>query len=236
MVELFDILFDYLEIYNRFPTDTFLSKAQRKTRHSELMKWTKQEYQIMPDIDEIIVFMRENDTLKYEQPFFLKVVTPCVLNDMENGKIASLRFLFECNGMDNHRINTATDYVQMFCLGTKYKYDAWDLADRVLEYEPDNQVVLHYKYTAIRGVLAYSIHEVPSGVLSGIDGAEKEYMPNMQKLLREFAALSKKLNKDDERFIQKCADIFNAWEYYLTHTEDYGSFEDYLIKHKITYR
>ena len=231
-----DVLSDYLDIYNRYPADVYLSKAQRKSRHSDLMKWAKQEYQAMPNIGEIITFMRTNDTLKYEQPFFLKVVTPCVIKDIGDGKIKSLRFLFECNSMDNHRIGTATDYVNMFCAGTDYQYNSWDLADMVLSHEPDNQIVMYYKYMSLLRFLDYSIHEVPSCVLSGIDGAEKEHMPDINRNLREFATLSKKLGKNNERFIQKCTDIYAAWEQYLGHVEDYNSFYDYLITYNIAYR
>jgi len=61
-----DVLSEYLAIYSNYPTDAFLSKAQRKSRHSALMKWAKHNYQAMPGIDEIRSFMRENNTLNYE--------------------------------------------------------------------------------------------------------------------------------------------------------------------------
>jgi len=230
-----DILNDYLDIYSRYPTDSFLSKVQRKSRHTELMQWTKQEYQVLPNIDEIITFMRTNDTLKYEQPFFLKVVNPCVIKDISEGRIEALRFLFECNGFDNHRIGTTTDYVHIFNMGVNYQYNEWDLADMVLAHEPDNQVVMYYKYISILRFLEYSVHEVPAGVLSGINGANKEHMPDINRNLHEFSILSKKLGKDNERFIQKCTGIFNAWEQYLGHVEDYDCFENYLIEHKVVF-
>jgi len=231
-----DILVDYLNIYVRYPADSFSSKTSRKARHYELMNWAKQEYQSTPNIDEIISFMRTNSTLKYEQPFFLKVVTPCVQKDINEGRIESLRFLFECNGMNNHRIGTTIDYVNIFCLGTDYQYNAWDLADMVLSIEPDNQTVMYYKYISILHFLDYSIHEVPMGVLSGIDSAEKEHMSGMNRNLREFITLSKKLGKNDENFILKCTIIYAAWEQYLDNTQKYYSFEDYLVKHNLTYR
>ena len=82
MFAISGVLADYLEIYSRYPASDFLSKVQRKARHHELMMWEKQEYSAMPSIDEIIAFMHKNDALKYEQPFFLKVVVPCVQKDI----------------------------------------------------------------------------------------------------------------------------------------------------------
>ena len=209
-----------------------LCKAQRKVRHRELMEWAKQEYQILPEIDEIKNFMRINDTLKYERPFFLKVVVPCVLKDIGNGKIESLRFLFECNGMDNHRIGTATDYVYLLCVGTNYKYDdTVAFADMVLLHEPDNQIVIYYKYMVLLRNLDSYLHEVPSAVLCG-----KENVPYIQKKLNEFADVSEKIGKYDGRLIQNWGDILAAWEQYLDNEKSYSSFEDYLIKHKIAYK
>jgi len=227
---IIDILADYLEIYNRYSPNIYLNKAQKKEQHNDLMKWAKQEYQIMPDIEEVRAFMLENDMLKYEQPFFLKVVMPCVLNDINKENIQSLLFLFECNGTDDRRIGTDRDYVYIFCLGTNFQYNTWNLADMVLSKEPDNKTVLYYKYKSIKRFLEYSIHEIPLGVLSGIGGAEKEDMPDMNMNLREFIYLSEKLCKEDTHLIEKCTIMYKAWEQYIDNIEKYNSFEDYLTK------
>jgi len=230
VIRMSDVLSDYLEIYSRYPTDAFLSKAQRKSRHSELMKWTKQEYQQLPDIDKIKTFMCANSSLKYESPFFLKVVVPCVLKDINNEKIGSLCFLFECNDMDHYK-GTTTDYINLLCVGTNYEYDnTLAFADMVLLHEPDNNIVLNYKYMELLRYLDYFLHEVPLAVL-----CEKETVPYMQKKLNEFASVSEKIGKYDGRLIQKWGDIFAAWEQYLDNEESYKDFEDYLIKHEIAY-
>ena len=225
-----DVLLDYLKMYERYPADISLNKAQQKSRHIDLMKWTKQEYQSLPDINEIKSFMSANKSLKYEPPFFLKVVIPCVLKDMDDGKIESLCFLFECNGMDYYK-GTATDYVYLLCVGTNYKYDdTLEFADMVLLHEPDNDIVLNYKYMKLLQYLDYYLHEVPLAVL-----CDKETVPFMKKKLNELELVSKKLDKYDGRLIQQWSDIFTAWEQYLGNEGSYNSFEDYLIKHKVTY-
>ena len=231
VVKMSNVLSDYLEIYSRYPADAFLSKAQRKFRHNELMKWTKQEYQPMPNIGEIKDFMRINSTLRYEQPFFLKVIVPCVLRDIGNGEIESLCFLFECNGMDYHK-GTTTDYVNLLCVGTNYKYmDTMEFVDLVLSHEPNNNVVLNYKYMELLCGLDFCLHEVPWAVL-----CERETVPEMRKRLNEFASVSKKIGKYDGGLIQRWGDIFTAWERYLDNRGGYNCFEDYLIKHKIAYQ
>lgn len=105
----------------------------------------------------------------------------------------------------------------------------------VLLKEPDNEIVIYYKYTFIKRRLQSSIHEVPSGVLSGMDGAQREELPYMKKELSAFVSLSKKLCKANSGLIQKCTAMYVAWEQYLNHSENYKNFEDYLIKNDISY-
>jgi len=230
-----DVLADYKEIYDRYPATAYLSKAGRKERHIKLTEWAAKDYPVLPDIEGIKAFMQKNPDLKFERPFFLKVAVPCVQKDIDSGDLKSLRFLFECNETDDFRIGTDRDYVNLFCEGANYKYNAWALADMVLSKEPDNEIVLYYKYRSIKRVLEYSIHEVPSGVLSGVDGANKEDIPGMLKRLHEFAAISKKLGKDDGRLIQICETMYEAYGQYLGSFEEYAGFEDYLIRHNIPY-
>lgn len=228
-----DVLSDYLEIYKLYPANAFLSKTQRKERHCALMNWAKQDYQSMPNIEEIIAFININDTLHYEQPFCIKAVVPCVQKDINERNTRAIRFLFECNGKDDGRIGTTRDYTFIFCLETDFQYTQMELVDMVLLKEPDNEIVLYYKYTFLKNRLQFSIHEVPWGVLSGMNGAEKEHLPHMKKELSAFISLSKKLCKGDNELIQECSTMYAAWEQYLDHIEKYRSFEDYLIKHII---
>lgn len=231
-----NLLSDYLAIYKSYPANAFLSKTKRKERHCALMKWAMQEYQSMPNLKEIIAFININDTLQYEQPFFIKAVIPCVKIDINEGNIKAIRFLFECNGKDDRRIGTARDYVFMFCLATDFQNTQMELADMVLIKEPDNEIVLYYKYMFLKRILLFSIHEVPRGVLSGMNCAEREHLPYMKKELSTFVYVSKKLCEDDKYLIQECTMMYAAWEQYLDSIGSYINFEDYLIKHNIAYR
>ena len=229
-----DVLADYLGIYNLYPVNALLSKTQRKARHSALMKWSEREYQIMPDIEEIIAFIKANDSLKYERPFFQKVINPCVHKDVETGGIQSIRFLFEYNRANERNIGTDRDCLY-YCGGEDFRYNPLYLADLVLSSEPDNEIVLNYKYNFIKCILGNSVHEIPWGVLSGMNGAEKEDIPYMNENLNTFISLSKRLCKDDKWLIQECTVMYAAWEQYLDRIENYNSFEDYLIQHNVPY-
>ena len=228
-----EILTDYLRIYTCYPADVFLSKEKRKERHHALMEWTNKVYETMPNFQEIVAFMEKNERLKFEKPFVMKVLIPCVKADLEQGSFDSLKFLFNCNAKGENRINNwGRSYVEMFCEGTDFKYNSWQLADMILANEPDNQIVMYEKYIGLKHFLSYSIHEVPWGVLVGIGGAEKRDMTHMFQRLQEFTLLSKKLKKDDGVLIEGCNTFYQAWEKYLDCVSDYNGFEDYLIKQR----
>jgi len=238
-----EILIDYLDIYAKYPADKFLTKVQKKERHNALIDWTKRVYETMPTFEEVVAFMSQNETLQFEKPFLMKVLIPRVKEDVEQENIEALKFLFECNDEERKRIDNITvaigsqskNYIQMFQEGTNWEYSDWELADMILTREPDNKIVIYEKYIGLSDFLWYTIHEVPSGVLVGLSGAEKEAMPHMFKHLREFARLSKKLGKKNDEFIDKCHTFYQAWEQYLNYTSDYNGFEDYLQKQKIAY-
>lgn len=230
------ILADYLEIYTVYPADAYLSKAQRKARHQALTAWANQKYKIMPTFEEIVAFMAQNETLKFEKPFLMRVLIPRVVEDVELGNTEMLKFLFECDVKEEWLFHNRIKrnyvqrkyHVQMLCEATNWEYNDWQLARIVLAKEPENESVMHVLYTGLERFLSYSIHEVPCGILAGINGADKEDMPQMFSNLEEFARLSKKLNKDDRAFIEECYTYYQAWETYLDHIEQYNGFQDYL--------
>jgi hypothetical protein len=84
--------------------------------------------------------------------------------------------------------------------------------------------------------LRYSIHEVPSGVLYGTDGASPEQCHELEEELNEFCRLV-----DQERMRQPYAELtrscrlhFRAYRVYLLHREKYQSYAVYLSLHAET--
>lgn len=231
------VLEDYRKIYERFPVGHTWKKEERKERHKLLMKWQKEKYPQMPQIQEIIEFMKKNEELEYEKPFFVKVVVPCVYEDIEQGRIEAIRFLFE-SSKNVWSIGSTRDPVTIFMEASGWKYGDGQLADLVLEKEPDNVCVLEHKYVIMNRFLNFSIHEVPWGVLYGMNGAEKEQIPKLWKETEEYEKLCKKLGKLDEEqksFIDLCQRLYTAWDKYLDDVDNYNGFQDYLEKHNINY-
>jgi hypothetical protein len=85
----------------------------------------------------------------------------------------------------------------------------------------------------IAGRLRYSIHEVPSGILYGIDGASPEQCLELEKELEEFCGLIDQ-EGTQERYadlIRTCHFHFQGYRHYLSDPQKYQSYAAYLAQH-----
>lgn len=126
--------------------------------------------------------------------------------------------------------------MSIFSNGHNYKYSAFQLADTVLENDPDNEDALKVKYFLWKEILWYSIHEIPDGVLNGMNGADISDIPNMLNSVDRFQSISNKLKIDnDKTLIEDCRKFYVAYREYLQQVDKYVDFEDYLNKNSISY-
>lgn len=81
--------------------------------------------------------------------------------------------------------------------------------------------------------LRYSIHEVPSGVLYGIDGASPEQCQELEEELAEFCRLVAQEGMQERyaELIRACRLHFRGYRDYLLLQEKYGSYAEYLSQH-----
>lgn len=230
------ILTDYLEICNRFRAEG-LSKVERKNRHSMLQEWAKKEYgkEIVP-IAEIQDFWYNHDKICWNQPFIQKVICPAVSADLVNNGHEGLIFLFQCFRGHESSYRYSDSPLAIFCQYCNYKYEPLQLANLLLEYDSSNMDALNYKYHALKEYLTFSIHEIPSGILNGMNGACVSDIPVMLKDLDEFEMISKKLDKFDSNLIADCRIYYNAYKDYLQNLNRYKNFEDYLNSYSIPYQ
>ena len=222
------ILTDYLEICNKFRAEG-LSKIERKRRHSMLQEWEKKEYgKGIVSIAEILDFWHNHDKICWNQLFRQKVLCPAVATDLANGGHEGLIFLFQCfRGHESSYIYSDSP-LAIFCQYCGYKYEPLQLANLLLEHDSENMDALNYKYHALKEYLTFSIHEIPSGILNGMNGASVSDIPAMLKDLDEFEMISKRLDQIDSNLIADCRKYYNAYKDYLQSLKEYKSFEDYL--------
>lgn len=231
------ILADYLEICLNFRKE-YLSKPERKQRHLLLTEWAKTHYADgNPTIPELYEFWNRYKDVSYNKVFIEKVIVPTVNENFQNGGIEGLKFLFYClHDKDAISYRSSNSPVSIFSNENNYEYSPFQLADMVLEKEPDNEDALKLKYFIRKEILWYSIHEIPLGVLNGVNGASISDIPNMLSSVDSFQAISNKLNIDnDEILIEDCRKFYAAYREYLQQLDKYADFEDYLNKNNISY-
>ena len=83
--------------------------------------------------------------------------------------------------------------------------------------------------------LCYSLHELPSGVLYGMDGATIEECQELDEELDEFCRLvaQEELDARYAELIQCCRFHFRAYRDYLTNREQYRDYAEYLSQHPV---
>lgn len=231
------VLTDYIEICLKFRKE-YLSKPERKQRHILLTEWAKSQYADgNPTIPELYEFWDKYKDISYNKIFIEKAIVPTVNEDFQNKGIEGLKFLFYClRGRDDIEYISTTSPVSIFSKEHNYKYSSVQLADMVLEKDPDNEDALKAKYFIWKEHLWFSIHEIPFVVLNGMNGASISDIPNMLNSVDSFQAISNKLKIDnDEILITDCRKFYAAYREYLQQEDRYVDFEDYLNKNNISY-
>lgn len=230
------ILTDYLEICNKFRAEG-LSKVERKSRHSMLQEWKKKEYEKeIVSIAEIQDFWHNHDKICWNQLFIQKVICPAVATDLANNGFGGLIFLFQCFRGHESSYRYSDSPLEIFCQYCDYKYEPLQLANLLLGYDSGNVDAVNYKYLALKEYLTFSIHEIPSGILNGMNGASVSDIPAMLEDLDEFEMISIKLDKIDSNLIADCRKYYNAYKDYLQNLKEYKNFEEYLNSNCISYQ
>jgi len=168
-------------------------------------------------------------TLVIRRPLFLRAVFPALLAGYEARLPGCARWLA---GLADHlrsnpecceklRLEEATE------LGLLWAAIRDDPADRCSRLRLIEKVADR---------LRYSIHEVPSGVLYGIDGASPEQCQNLEEELEEFCRLVAQEAMQDRysELIRACRLHFLGYRDYLLHREKYESYAAYLSQHAET--
>ena len=231
------VLSDYLEIYNKFRTDG-LSKLERKQRYTLLSEWGQTAYDDESvNISDIQDFWNSHNRICWNKLFISKVICPVIAADLEIGGYEGLKFLFQCfRGHDDSYVSSDCP-LAVFCEYSGYKYQPFQLANLLLEQDSDNIDALKYKYNTLKYFLEFSIHEIPSCVLNGMDGASVSDISEMLEDTNEFERISKNLNMPlGETLITDCRRYYKAYEDYLLHIGRYKTFENYLHSNGISYQ
>ena len=219
---------EYLDIFEKYPKDKYLTKEERRERYKLLQEYEKRNYQDEISTDEFKDFINLYiDKIDISSQFigkFLEVIK----NDINNGGTFTLKFLI---GDKEENDN----YLKFFNLLYDEFGDRINLINKLLEKEPDYLPAIKQKYTILSNYIDFSIHEMPWGLLLDKPSLEKEAKAEALADLDDFLELSKKLGKDNKGYIEDCKIYYNAWFDFLDNKDKYKSYEEYLEKNNIEY-
>ena len=219
---------EYLDIFEKYPKDKYLTREERKERYKLLQEYEKRNYQDEISTDEFKDFISLYiDKIDISSQFigkFLKVFK----KDIDDGGTFGLKFLIGDKDENDY-------YLKFFSLLYDEFGDKINLINKLLEKEPDYLPAIKQKYTILSNYIDFSIHEMPWGLLLDKPSSEKEAKAEALADLDDFLELSKKLGKDNKEYIEECRIYYNAWFDFLDNKDKYKSYEEYLEKNNIEY-
>jgi hypothetical protein len=115
-------------------------------------------------------------------------------------------------------------------------YSAMALIRRYLHHEPDDRDILTQKGTLLQKTLNHAVHELPLGVLYGMDGATTDECLKLLELLEEYKSTCQKLQIDRSVDVGYYAMHFQGYQDYLFHRHLYKNYLDYIHQHNLELR
>ena len=76
----------------------------------------------------------------------------------------------------------------------------------------------------------YTLHELPTGVLYGANGATIEECDELIEEIKKYEIQCNKLQLDENELIEECKFYYQAYKAYLSVFKNYKNFEDYINK------
>jgi hypothetical protein len=204
------ILADYLTIIESSP----LSKQAKKEQHAKYQAWLQTEYNDFPTYLELKLFLHDLDSinLRYDGHFFLiKVLFP----------------IFEIEIFD-HKNLEAIKYVLLNCSAAfaSYRNDfQLNLLELGLAVDAQDIDLLNEKLACGDRYYAFTIHEVPWGVLYDMNGASIEQAKDNLASLCDYEQLAKILKVERTQLIDECRFYYTCWIAYLSNQTQYDNFE-----------
>ncbi|MFV0518992.1 MAG: hypothetical protein ACK5LY_01845 [Lachnospirales bacterium] len=217
------ILKDYIDIYKKF--DKLVDKKFLAEKHKMFKEWSNAKYDSLPKSEELISFHEEYNEYFAGIFFYVKVLNPCIKEELKEGKILLLKYIFKllADKEDGFVMYNALD-----CFCDSYKeYTVDDLGNIILEKDKDFVPVLKYKIENTDTFFKYTLQDVPNSIFySGKITVETIKM--FLEKLDTYESLCEKMNVDSKDDIFKYRNIFNAYLTFLKDKKQYGSFENTL--------
>ncbi len=120
----------------------------------------------------------------------------------------------------------AINYNELF-LRYKNNYNL-NLLEMSYKINSNDKELLEYKFKIESRYFGYTIHEIPSGVLYGMNGATIEETKKNLLALEEFELIAKKIGQNQDELISECRYYYRTWIDYLENKPHNMYYAEYL--------
>ena len=207
---------DYIEI----ETKAFI-KADKNKKFDNLfenLKSTNLAFSFTDTLDIVKHLTNENITIR--QPLFQHLIYPILSEEIEKDNVEAIKTL----GRLGQHLTSYQGYTK------DYKYSFWALLDKGLNLSPDDKELLELFENKTRNYINYTLHEIPTGVLYGANGATIEECEELIQEAERYENVCHKLQIDRAEIIEECKYYYPAYRDYLSVFKNYQNFADYLKK------
>ncbi len=213
---------EYIEIENN---------PRNHRKKSQLMAQLLARY---PDIGQtsfedlvIILDQLKSSQTKIRMPLFAQLIYPVLEREIASDNLQAIPVLLQYTALLNNY-----NIMKKFYDG----YSAGALVKRYLQHEPDNHEMLMKKEALLFNDLYFAVHELPHGVLYGMNGATLDGCKELIGLLEEYKNTCQKLQVDRNADICYYEMHFQGYQDYLLHRDLYKNYLDYIYQNHLELR
>ena len=208
----------FIKTYIDIETQTFV-RAEKSKRLNEFianLKLNNFNLSLGDTIDCINYLQREKVTIRH--PLFLNVFYPTLTAEIDKNNIDAIKSLIRLFEYYGNYQNLTSDN----------RFSVWKLLEQGLRLSPNDTELLRQYEQKQRDYFEYTLHEIPTGVIYGSDGATIEQCEELLNDLAKYKVVCEKLKVDNEELVAECKFFYSSYKDYLTIYKNYSSFGEYL--------
>lgn len=199
-------------------------KQKRNQFHTEFLHNLTIEELTFEDIS-ILLNESERKTIAIRQPFFEQIIYPIIAKEISRNNLRAFK----------HLIKLEQNLLKFQIRAKNYEPTKRQLIIKGLEINPDDKELLEIYETDLRNYLQHTIHEIPLGVLYGMDGANASECNELLELLNQYEKICKRLSLNRTDLIEECAFHFRNYTIYLQRANEFKNYEDFLRKEQTNF-
>ena len=211
-----------LQTYIDIETKTFIRADKTKRLDEFVSSMLHNSFTLsFEDTVDIINHLTHNKIVIRHQ-LFRQVLYPILTSEIDNDNIEAIKSLIRLLEYYGNYQNLTEDN----------RFSVWKLIDKGLQFSPDDTELLNLYQDKQKDYFEYTLHELPTGVLYGADGATIEQCEELLNDLTRYEEVCSKLSIVQKELVDECRFYYLRYKNYLTIYKNYRGFADYLDKHQ----